>query len=432
MHNCTGENSLKTDCDIAIIGTGPAALIAAIAAQHARHSIRVCMIERNAQPAVKLRVTGGGRCNITNRNVALANYHTHAPKRVEQVLRGFSHEDTVRWFEANELPLAEEENGKLFPQCRQAKAVAQMLLDRLAPDTSMKLQTEVRELSPTADGTWRIKCDGAVRNIVAGAVIVASGGCAMPRSGSDGTLADVLIEKLQIPACPSTPALCPLTLRKEGELRNFSRLSGVTINGRLTLSRRGDRKQLAQSCGSILFTHTGLSGPAVLNISGAVLQSLVADDECVLTLAHPEFRTREDAYRFLVQARQASPLKQLGTVLAPLWPERLMLQLAHRFGAITMSHLTKEQMSTVARNLAQCEIFPSSRFEWDTCEVSGGGIDLQHVHPKTLESRSRRGLYFCGEILDVVGDVGGYNLQWAWSSGFVAGRAAANAVRNEE
>lgn len=415
----------KHPYDIAVVGAGPAGLAAAIAAKQTRPAARICIVERNASAGVKLLITGGGRCNITNSNVVPQNYVSHDLSRVQSVLKSFPSSQTIDWLQRLGIPLKIEDRGRMFPQTEKARTVLDCLMSRIRNDrTDVLFGMHIRTIEPLSNGLWRILTFDN-QSITAAKVIIATGGAAWPRTGSDGILAASIAKHLQMQYVAPCPALAPIMLKKNGTYANFQQLSGISLDVILTLTNANTGKMQARISGTLLWTHSGVSGPAALDISTELARSMYSDTPVRLFLGHPQFTELPHALDALLKARKEHPQMLVKNWIREWWPERMGTLMCSELNEKRLTDLNKTEQQTLARRLHATELFPKSQWDWNTCEVSSGGVELQQLHPKTLESSNHKGLYFCGEILDVAGRVGGYNLQWAWSSGQLTGRAAA-------
>jgi predicted Rossmann fold flavoprotein len=340
---------------------------------------------------------------------------------IRSVLRAFDQERTRVWFDSLGVPLKLESTGKYFPMSDSALTVLDALLRRVE-ELGIELRTGARVLEihpPSDDSTvFRIVIDDAP-DLAARRIVLATGGMALPKSGSDGAGFE-FARQLGHAMIPITPALCPLVL-PPGPLRE---LSGITIHARLGLIDAAGR-HLFETTDSLLITHFGLSGPAAMNLSRHLLRARLdnPNEKYRLALGHPDFPTAESADAWLQAQAKSSPRADLASALGRLWPARLAQLLAGE-NPVPLGKLTREARRMLARELAGMPLAVEGARGWSFAETTAGGVDLREIDPRTMQSRIVPGLYLCGEILDVDGRIGGFSFQWAWSGGWLAGRAA--------
>jgi predicted Rossmann fold flavoprotein len=315
--------------------------------------------------------------------------------------------------------LAEEpESLKLFPRSNKARDVRDGLLAYAArAGATLRMNTTVAGFAPTDNG-WRVDCDGAAP-IDADAVIVATGGLSVPNTGSQG-LGLRELERLGHEIHPVYAALTPVTVTDSP----FAELSGVSL--RVTLSTRDDAaKRAASATGGFLFTHRGYSGPAVLDVSHVVVRSRIesSDPPARLTVQWTE-RTAADWEKAL----RPQGSRAVAGVLRSVLPDRLvavLLTLANVDATRSLAELRRDERLRLISTLVSGSLPWSGDEGYQKAEVTGGGVSLAEVHPRTMQSRRHPGLYICGEVLDAFGPVGGYNFFWAWATGRAAGLGAA-------
>ena len=404
---------------VIIIGGGSSGLMAAISA--ARCGAEVVLLERKDRVGKKLLVTGNGRCNLTNADCALSRFHGGDPAFIATVLSRFPAASAVDFFEELGIACKTEKEGKIYPHSEQASAVLDVLrweLARLKVD--VRTGHEVKHIIPKERGFGLSLAMGG--ELKAGRVILAAGGMAGPQFGSDGSglrLAGALGHRLVDPMA----ALVPLRLRADF----LRKLKGVSFDARGEV--RCGEEVLRSEAGEFLFTDSGISGPPVLQLSrsAAVAMKQNKEPRIVLDLFPGSSLDELDAALEIRFRRQAH--RSLSDGLVGLLNKRLIPIVLAAAGigchAILGSALSVEARTRLARLLKSWSLSVSGTMPWPEAQVTAGGIDLREVDPASLESRLVPGLYFCGEVLDVDGDCGGFNLQWAWSSGYLAGRHAA-------
>lgn len=404
-------------CDVAIVGAGAAGLATAIFAAEARPGLRVVVLDGARTLGAKILVSGGGRCNVTNAVVSERDFHGGPAPVVRQVLRAFPADRTVAWFRALGVPLHEEAHGKLFPDTHRARTVLDALL-AAAQDRGVDIRPShrVQAVLRVPAGFEVITPAGPV---AARAVVLATGGLALPKSGSDGA-GYRFAEALGHTIVPTTPALAPLVL--DGDLHRG--LQGVTHEATLTLASPGARPRRVG--GSLLWTHFGLSGPAALDLSRHWLRaSLAGGPPPAVTLASQPFSTFEAADGWLRDQALRAPRALVTTALGRALPDALATQVATLAGVprdTPLASLTRDHRRALAHALAELPLAVAGSRGYTHAEATAGGVALDEVDPKTMASRRCPGLWLAGEVLDVDGRLGGFNFQWAWSSAFVAAR----------
>jgi len=409
------------DHPIAVIGAGAAGLLAAIfsrptASQGAGSSRRVLLLERTRDGGRKILVSGGGRCNVLPSQLEPARFVTDSsPNTLRKMLHSWPLAEQRRFFEDEvglELVL-EPETGKLFPASNSARQVRDGLV-ALARRRGVEIRFEslVEGLAPRPDGGWSIRLrDGD--GIIAASVILATGGKSLPGTGSDG-LGFELVRGLGHTIHPTYPALTPLT----AEPPRHADLAGISLD--VTITAPGPGKGFTTR-GGFLFTHRGYSGPAVLDISHLAVRSRLP-----LLVQWTDL----DAATWDRALREGS-----GSVAGPLrrhLPDRLAEALLGEAGIEAgrpLHQLRREERLRLIELLTRYPLPWTGDEGYRKAEVTGGGVALSEVDPRTLESRLHPGLFLCGEILDAFGPIGGHNFAWAWATGRAAGLGASDHLR---
>ena len=403
--------------DLVVVGAGAAGLFAAIHA--GRAGTRVIALDGARVIGAKILVAGGGRCNVTHHAVDEKAYAGSTPGAIRTVLRKFAVEDTVRFFEAYGVELKREDTGKLFPTTDDAHTILNALL-QAARDAGVDLRfpRRVTRLERTQDGGFVVAGDWG--EIHAPRVVLSTGGKALPKSGSDGGGYDFARALGHTVTDRVHPALVPLILPGTHPLRA---LSGLTLQATLVL-RGGTGKVLREFTNSLLCTHFGLSGPCALDIS-RYWRDAVCDDSLAGLFANFIPNEREDTLDAKLLASKAA---NAVAFLRDFVPERLartLCEVAAVDPAASLRQLTREQRKALARAACALPLSVEGDRGFTYAEVTMGGVPLSEVKLDTMESRVCPGLHLAGEILDVDGRIGGFNFQWAWATGFLAGGAAA-------
>ncbi|HEY0076056.1 MAG TPA: aminoacetone oxidase family FAD-binding enzyme [Abditibacteriaceae bacterium] len=451
------------DWDVIVVGAGAAGLMAAIFAARQEvdgQTARVLLLDGQTKIGAKILVAGGGRCNVTNEFVAATRFHSESDEAgsaqkhphktfVGRVLRAFSVEATHRFFQEAGVELKLEETGKYFPVTDSARTVLNALLQEVQ-NSGAVLKTGSRVVKiglhsahPTSPGGggvissksfasisvtppppgevgWGFHITTSQDEFSARALIVCTGGLALPKSGSDGAGYD-FARRLGHSVIFTTPALSPLIAQPA----RHADLSGITLNVRLTL--RDEAQVLASYDGSFLFTHVGYSGPVALNISRHFARERKRHPQAKIYLnlvPHVE----EIPARWWHQFAGDNAKRTLVKALSPFLPERVALMVAREAkidGQQTVGRISGDEMRRVQNTLFDLPLPITDVAPYHKAEATAGGVSLNEIEPATMMSKLQPGLFFAGEVCDVDGWLGGYNFQWAWSSGAVAGRNAA-------
>jgi hypothetical protein len=400
---------------VAVVGAGAAGSMAAIFA--ARGGAATLLLEHTPDGGRKILISGGGRCNILPAGLDETRFVTDSsPHTLRNILRSWPLREQRTFFEHDlAIPLAEEpESRKLFPVSNRARDVRDGLLAHaLACGVRWSPSTTVADVTPAPPG-WRLTTAGG-RTIDADVVILATGGLSVPKTGSDGRGLTIL-ERLGHTVHEPYAALTPVT----AEPAPFAELAGISLSDVALVARHAGRS--AQATGGFLFTHRGYSGPAVLDVSHVLVRSR---GDATLTARW----TTLDAggWDRALRAEQDGA-RHVATVVRNELPARLADALLARAGVaadIRVAQLRREERQRLVEALARCALPWSGHGGYAKAEVTGGGVSLAEIDPRTMESRIHAGLYLCGELLDAFGPIGGYNFQWAWATGRAAGAAAA-------
>ncbi len=415
---------------VIVAGGGAAGLMAA--AEAAQAGCRVLLFEKMPSPGRKLLITGNGRCNVTNAcdTASLADHFFSGGRFLRGSLSRFSNRELISLLRRSGIDLVEEPEGKLFPASGQASDILDFLVRRaLAAGVSINTGEAVRSINvthATTGGRRRVlSIITDKRTLEAGQVILAMGGRSWPWTGSsgDGTrLAAALGHRI----APERPALVPLIVPDPA----LHALQGVALRD-VGLTLRIDGKDASQTKGDLLFTHFGVSGPAALRLSRLISDPFPSEPVDLVMDCLPE--TNPETVDLQIQnLLSREPRRKLRNMLPGLFADRLpgafvphLLRLAGLDENMDGRGITRSQRQLMVASLKGCRLPVAGTRGWREAIVTAGGVDLKEVDPRTMASRLVDGLYFAGEILDIDADTGGYNLQAAWSTGAVAGRAAA-------
>jgi predicted Rossmann fold flavoprotein len=393
--------------DVIILGAGAAGLMCAGVA--GRRGKQVLVLEQARHVAEKIRISGGGRCNFTNLHTTPANFLSDNPQFCKSALSGYTQHDFVELVEKYRIAFHEKTRGQLFCD-GSSRQIIEMLLEECR---AAQLRTGVRisAIAKTENGFAVVTDQSEFRGK---ALVVATGGPSIPKMGSSG-FGYKIAEQFGLKIVPPRAALVPLTF-DAALLAQFKDLSGISVDAVVSCGKTAFDEAL-------LFTHRGLSGPAILQISSYWR----AGDDIVIDMA-----PRRDVLAELKQSRSLHPRQELATVLTGFLPKRLAQIIADRIaGPARLADFSDKWLAEVAAAVKAWHVRPNGTEGYRTAEVTLGGVDTSELSSKTFESRSIPGLYFIGEVVDVTGHLGGFNFQWAWSSGYAAGRSV-QAGHNEQ
>ncbi|WP_105902836.1 BaiN/RdsA family NAD(P)/FAD-dependent oxidoreductase [Vibrio gangliei] len=393
---------MSTHYDVVIIGAGAAGLMCA--AEAGKRGRTTLVIDHAKKPGRKILISGGGRCNFTNYDVSANNYLCQNPHFVKSALSQYTNWDFISLVSKYGIEFEERDHGQLF--CLDsAKQIVDMLLKECdMPNVAQRYRCDVHDIEQTETG-FRFKAD--TDTITCESLVVATGGLSMPKLGAT-PFGYKVAEQFGLSVISTTAGLVPFTLHKEDK-EDFAELSGIAIPAEITAQDGTVFKE------ALLFTHRGLSGPSVLQIS-----SYWKAGQTVTVNLIPQV----DALELLTQSREKHPNQSLKNTLAKVLPKRLVEVLIERkmLEDKPLKQFNQNQLEAIDHQLQHWQVLPNGTEGYRTAEVTLGGVDTKHLSSKTMECKDIKGLYFIGEVMDVSGWLGGYNFQWAWSSGFVAGQ----------
>jgi predicted Rossmann fold flavoprotein len=389
-----------TDTDVIIIGAGASGLMCAIEA--GKRGRKVLVLDHANKAGKKILMSGGGRCNFTNYSVEPNNYISHNPHFCKSALSRYSQWDFLALVGRYRISFHERDHGQLFCD-ESAKDILDMLLAECdKAGVVVRLNTRIDSVARLAD---RFQLKTGSGSFTGQSLVVATGGLSIPKMGAT-PLGYKIAEQFGIKVLPTSAALVPFTLQPEDKER-FSALSGIAVPCVVSNKRQSFSE-------NVLFTHRGLSGPAVLQISSYWR----AGEEIAIDLL-PQVNLETE----LKSKRQQKLKNKLKTILEGYLPKRLISALlTEDLLDLSLQDLSDKQIQQVAKQLNSWTIKPNGTEGYRTAEVTSGGVDCDAISSKTMESKQVPGLYFIGEVLDVTGWLGGYNFQWAWSSAWCAGQ----------
>ena len=410
------------DADVIVIGAGAAGLATAIFTRRAGRDLRVICLDGAKHLGAKILVSGGSRCNVTNRRIEAADFWGGSRHLVARVLRSFDSTQTIGFFVDLGVPLHEEEDGKLFPDSQRARTVLNALLHEAdARSVQLRPGSRVRDIQRVPGG-FVVAVDGAP-SLTCARVVLATGGRSLPKTGSDG-FGYELAARLGHAHIDTTPALAPLVLNGE----RHRALAGVSHEVSLTC---GDRRARTCLTGPLLWTHFGISGPVALNISRHWHRARLEGRTATVTINLCPGESSDNVDAWLQQERDGRPRALVHTIVGTRLPAAVAAEWCRATGIgddVRMSHLPRSQRADLVQALTATVLPVTDSRGYAYAEVTAGGVPLGEVDVSSMESRVCRGLHLVGEILDVDGRLGGFNFQWAWSSAWVAGHAMARAL----
>lgn len=388
--------------DAIIIGAGACGLMCAV--QAAFLGKKVLILEKNPNVGAKILISGGGRCNYTNLDVSARNFISENEHFCKSAFAQWTVDDTIRFFESYGITGKEKKLGQLFPITNNARDIVRVFTT-ICHDFGQEIwcNCEVKSIQKTAEEfTIQYQRNGIINKIKAKKVVVASGGLPIPKMGATDFALKVAIH-FGIKLTETAPALVPLVIGNQN-VEWYKELSGASIFSRVS-------NHCISFEENILFTHWGLSGPAILQISSYWKPGEVIE---INMMPHADIDLLID------HERKVNEKKQLGNFLSMYLPRRVIESSAHYFSIEkTLGSLTREDINKVKNFINHFEVKPIGDKGYDKAEVMRGGVDTNELSSKTLESKKVSGLFFGGECVDVTGWLGGYNFQWAWASGYV-------------
>lgn len=383
--------------DVIIIGAGASGLICAIEAGKRGRS--VLLLDHSQKIGSKIRISGGGRCNFTNLHISAEHYISQNPHFCKSALSRYTPKEFISLLGKYKIPFHEKEAGQLFCNATSSEIIIMLRTEcekvevEFLPGCSIKsLRRDDMFMVATDKGTFQ-----------AGSLVIATGGLSYPKLGASG-LGLRIAEQFRINVISPRPGLVPLTFSQR-ELEFCRELSGVSFHAEVSLRRRSFQ-------GNVLFTHRGLSGPAILQISSYWSRG---------DLLSIDLLPGVNAYELLLSHRQSR--KEIQNLLAQYLPSRFtQAWCSHYLQTKPVCQFIERELRDAAEKLKAWQLKPSGTEGYDAAEVTVGGIDTTEVSSRTMEAKKIPGLFFIGEVLDVTGRLGGYNLHWAWASGHAAGQ----------
>ncbi|MDB4831245.1 NAD(P)/FAD-dependent oxidoreductase [Hyphomicrobiales bacterium] len=385
--------------DVVVIGAGAAGFMCAIEA--GKRGKSVCLIDHSTKIAEKIRISGGGRCNFTNLNTNPSCFLSNNKNFCKSALSQYTQFDFIELVDRYKIKFHEKKLGQLFCDNSSNEIINMLLSESRKYNVTLKMNTKVEKINCLSKA-YEIKIKDIV--IQCKSLVIASGGLSIPKIGASAFGYDIA-SQFNINIIKTSPGLVPLQFDQD-LLTGFSKLSGLSVNANISMGKITFEDDL-------LFTHKGLSGPSVLQISSywESYRNIVID-----------FHKNTDINQLLLDQKENNPKKEIQNILATFLPRKLALlfcDLENINGQI--ANIKNDKLKSLSNKINYFNVIPIDTEGYRIAEVTVGGIDTKEISSKTMEVKKQSGLYFIGEVLDVTGHLGGYNFQWAWSSGYVAG-----------
>ncbi|MDC3226141.1 NAD(P)/FAD-dependent oxidoreductase [Candidatus Pelagibacter sp.] len=393
---------MSNQYDVIIIGAGAAGMMCAIEAGKRRR--KVLLVDHFKKIGEKIRISGGGRCNFTNLNTQSSKFLSQNPKFVKSALSQYTQHDFINLINKYEIKFHEKKLGQLFCDHSAQQIVEMLLKECELANVTIKREFNITEIDKNKNQYIVKTVD---ETYLSQSLIIATGGLSVPKIGATA-FGYKIAKKFGLDVLETLPALVPLTFN-EKILEMCKELTGLSVEAIVSLN-----KVLFQE--GMLFTHRGLSGPSILQISSYWKQG----NDIIINLS-----PKLNIYQFLEEKRKLNPKLDIGNIIGDILPKRLAQIICRDNKASgNISELSNKLLKKLSDNINTWIINPTGSEGYRTAEVTLGGVNTKELSSKTMMSKKHEGLFFIGEVVDVTGHLGGYNFQWAWSSGYVAGQYA--------
>lgn len=388
--------------DVIIVGAGAAGMMCAIEA--AKRGRSTLLLDHNQKIAEKIRISGGGRCNFTNTQITPQAYLSKNPHFCKSALAQFTQNDFLAMVQRHGIAFHEKKLGQLFCDGSSQQIIDMLMHELSVANVSFKPDTTVDPQIRREQEHYQLAT--SLGNFRCASLVIATGGLSIPKIGAS-KFGYQVAERFGLNVIETRPALVPLTFQAE-LLTLCKHFAGLSIDAQVSCRKTAFREGL-------LFTHRGLSGPSILQLS-----SYWKEGEDIVVNMAPDL----DVARWFLEAKQQRPKRDIKLVIHELLPQRLGDWMCEKVGAKgKLAEISDKTLSRLASNIQQWRVRPSGTEGYRTAEVTLGGMDTHGLSSQTMEAKKQPGLFFIGEVVDVTGHLGGYNFQWAWSSGYAAGQA---------
>jgi len=393
---------MKQKYDVIVIGAGAAGLMSAI--ESGKRGRKVLLIDHSKKIGEKIRISGGGRCNFTNINTSASKFISKNPKFVISALSQYTQNDFINLIKKHNISFHEKKLGQLFCDKSAQQIVDMLLLECEMADVTLKKEILIKNINKKSD---QYIIDDNYNKYFCDSLIIATGGLSVPQIGASKFGYEVA-KKFNLNIIETMPALVPLTFN-EKILLMCKELSGLSLETIVSFNKIFFEE-------GMLFTHRGLSGPSILQISSY----WKLGDNIQINLS-----PKINVFKILENEKNLNPKQDINTLISEILPKRLAYLICKENGVSgNISELSNKLLKKLSNTINTWIINPTGSEGYRTAEVTLGGIDTNEISSKTMMSKKNPGLFFIGEVVDVTGHLGGYNFQWAWSSGFVAGQYA--------
>ena len=393
---------MKEKYDVIIVGAGAAGMMSAIEA--GKRGRKVLLVDHAKKIGEKIRISGGGRCNFTNINAHHSKFISNNPKFIISALKQYTQNDFINLIKKHNIKFHEKKLGQLFCDESAQQIIDMMLLECKSANVILKKDTKITDIDKE-DNKYLIMVGSD--KFLSDSLIIATGGLSIPKIGATQFGYDIA-KKFNLKVVTTLPALVPLTF-SEKILRICKELTGLSVEAVVSFKKIFFEE-------GMLFTHRGLSGPSILQISS--YWKLGEDIKINLS-------PKLDIIKFLGDRKNSDPKQDINVIISEILPKRLAYIICNQNKVNgNICELSNKALNQLSNTINAWAINPTGSEGYRTAEVTLGGIDTDEISSKTMMSKKHPGLFFIGEVVDVTGHLGGYNFQWAWSSGFVAGKYA--------
>lgn len=393
---------MVSNCDVVIIGAGAAGLMCAI--ESAKRGRSTVLLDHAKKTAEKIRISGGGRCNFTNIHTSPENFLSQNPHFCKSALSRFSPQDFIKLVEKHDIAWHEKTLGQLFCDDSSQQIIDMLLIESRDAGVTLSMDTQIQDIRVNESGLYEVS--SAIGVTICSSLVIATGGLSIPKIGATKFGYDIA-RQFGLNIIQPRPALVPLTFQAS-MLEKCKKMAGISVDAEVTCVAGTSFSE------GLLFTHRGLSGPSILQISSYWNEG----EELIIDLLRGH-----DLFEYLKQQRETVPKQDIKTSLSGVLPKKVAQDVCEDIMAKgNIADYSDKKLQQLVNRVKEWCIKPSGTEGYRTAEVTLGGVDTKELSSKTMESKKQPNLYFIGEVVDVTGHLGGYNFQWAWSSGYAAGQ----------